>query len=94
MDYVLDGTVRTAIGPGGQKQVRITPELIRVADGTHVWGEPYEGVLSDVFRLQADVAGQVAEALRGSLGSGEQAAVRGAPTEDIEAYRLYLHWRP
>ena len=70
VDYVLDGTVRTAIGPGAQKQVRITPELIRVADGTHIWGEPYEGVLNDVFRLQADVARQVAEALQGSLGTG------------------------
>ena len=90
VDYVLDGTVRTAVGPGGRKQVRITPELIRVADGMHVWAEPYEGVLSDVFRLQADVARQVAEALHGSLGSGEQAAVRRAPTEDLEAYRLYV----
>ena len=90
VDYVLDGTVRTTVGPEGQKRVRITPELIRVDDGTHVWGEPYEGVMSDVFRLQADVARQVAEALRGSLGSEEQAAVRRAPTDDLEAYRLYV----
>jgi TolB-like protein/Flp pilus assembly protein TadD len=90
VDFVLDGTVRTAVTPGGEKQVRITPELIRVADGTHVWGEPYEGVMNDVFRLQADVARQVAEALRGSLGGGEQAAIRRAPTQDLEAYRLYV----
>jgi TolB-like protein len=63
VDYVLDGTVRTAMSYAGPKQVRITPELIKVADGTHVWGEPYEGVLADVFRLQTEVAHQVAEAL-------------------------------
>jgi TolB-like protein len=90
VDYVLDGTVRSAVGPGGQKQVRITPELIRVDDGSHVWGEPYDGGLADVFRLQADVAEHVAEALRGTLGGGEQQAVRRAPTEDVEAYRLYV----
>jgi TolB-like protein len=90
VDYVLDGTVRTAVDPSGRKRVRITPELIKVGDGTHVWGEPYEGDMIDVFRLQADVAGQVAEALRGSLGNAERAAVRRPPTTDLEAYRLYV----
>ena len=89
-DYVLDGTVRWAPGPGGAKQVRITPELIRVSDGIHVWGEPYEGVLADVFRLQSDVAQRVAEALQGNLRPGAAAAVRADPTSDVEAYRLYL----
>jgi len=43
-----------------------------------------------VFRLQADVARQVAEALQGSLGTGTRAAVRREPTKDLEAYRLYV----
>jgi TolB-like protein/tetratricopeptide (TPR) repeat protein len=89
VDYVLDGTVRSALGPTGQKQVRITPELIRVADGTRLWGEPYQRVLTDVFLLQADVAQQVAEVLRGKLGRSEERAVRTAPTMDPEAFRLY-----
>ena len=89
VDYVLDGTVRSATVPTGQKQLRITPELIRVSDGTHVWGEPYEGVMADVFRLQADVAERVAEALRGTLGGGDQRAVRASPTKNFEAFRLY-----
>ncbi len=64
------------VSPSGQRQVRITPELIRVADGTHVWGEPYEAVLADVFPLQADVAAQVAEVLRGTLGGAFSALSR------------------
>ena len=89
VDYVLDGTVRSAAGPTGQKQLRITPELIKVADGTHVWGEPYEGGTADVFRLQADVAERVAEALRGTLERAEKRAVRAGPSNDLEAFRLY-----
>jgi eukaryotic-like serine/threonine-protein kinase len=89
VDYVLDGTVRSARGAGGEKQLRIIPELIKVSDGTHVWGEPYEGRLTDVFRLQADVAERVAEALRGTLGGGDQRAVRAGPTKNLEAFRLY-----
>ena len=89
VEYVLDGTVRSAAGPSGQKQLRITPELIKVSDGTHVWGEPYEGMMADVFRLQADVAERVAEALRGTLGGGEQRAIRVGSTQNLEAFRLY-----
>jgi serine/threonine-protein kinase len=89
VDYVLDGTVRSAVGAAGQKELRITPELIRVADGTHVWGEPYAGVSGDVFRLQADVAEQVAQALQGTLQGNQQRAIRVAPTRDLEAFRLY-----
>jgi TolB-like protein/Tfp pilus assembly protein PilF len=89
VDYVLDGTVRSAIGPGGEKRLRITPELIRVADGTHLWGEPYDGATMDVFHLQSDVAERVAEALRGTLEGSQQRAVRAAPTRDLEAFRLY-----
>ena len=89
VDYVLDGTVRSAVRQTGQKHLRITPELIRVADGTHVWGAPYEGLTGDVFTLQADVAERVAEALRGTLESSQQRAVRAGPTENLEAFRLY-----
>jgi eukaryotic-like serine/threonine-protein kinase len=89
VEYVLDGTVRSATGPAGEKRLRITPELIRVADGTHIWGEPYDGATGDVFRLQSDVAERVAEALRGTLEGSQQRAVRAAPTRDLEAFRLY-----
>jgi serine/threonine-protein kinase len=90
VDYVLDGVVRVAIGPAGERQVRITPELIKVADGSRVWGGLYGGVAADVFQLQADVAGQVAEALQGTLGGEDRRAVRRGPTMDLEAYRLYV----
>ena len=88
VEYVLDGTIRSVPVPGGAKRLRITPELIRVSDGTQIWGEPYDGTTNDVFRLQSDVAEQVARALGGRLGSAEQ-GIQAAPTKDLEAYRLY-----
>ena len=89
VDYVLDGTVRWAKA-GTDTRVRITPALIRVSDGTQIWGEPYEAVPANVFALQADVAEHVARALRVTLLPAERVVVRAAPTEDLEAYRLYL----
>jgi eukaryotic-like serine/threonine-protein kinase len=71
VDYVLDGTVRSAVSASGEKHLRITPELIRVSDGTHIWGEPYVGLTGDVFQLQADVAERVAAALQGSLDASQ-----------------------
>ena len=44
-DDALDGTVRSAIGPTGQKRFALHPSASRVVDGTHVWGEPDEGVM-------------------------------------------------
>src|SRR3954471_1075855 len=88
VDYVLDGTIRSVTVSGRPKRLRITPELIRVSDGTQIWGEPYDGTTTDVFRLQSDVAEQVAQALGGRLGSAER-GTQAAPTKDLEAYRLY-----
>jgi serine/threonine-protein kinase len=97
VQYVLDGTVRWARGPNGTTRVRITPALVRVADGTQLWGEPYDGVPADVFDLQSRVAERVSQSLRGVLLPGEHQALRTAPTEDLVAYRLYLlgreEWR-
>jgi TolB-like protein/tetratricopeptide (TPR) repeat protein/tRNA A-37 threonylcarbamoyl transferase component Bud32 len=90
VQYVLDGTVRWARASNGATHVRITPALIRVGDGTQVWGEPYDGVPADVFELQSDVAERVTQSLRGALLPGERRALRTAPTEDLKAYRLYL----
>ena len=90
VEYVLNGTVRWAAGSSGRREVRISPELIKVSDGTHVWGEPYEGSLANVFELQGTVAERVATALRGALGTEDRAIVRAAPTADVEAYREYL----
>ncbi|HEV8018484.1 MAG TPA: tetratricopeptide repeat protein, partial [Steroidobacteraceae bacterium] len=80
---VLEGSVRKA-----GDRLRITAQLIRAADGSHLWSEVYDRQLNDVFRTQDEIAGAVVAALKVSLlGAPEQ---RAAPTANTEAYTLYL----
>jgi len=70
--------------------VRITPQLIRVADDTHVWTDRYDRVLADVFAMQSDVAESAVKAMGVALLPREQNALREISTNDLEAYDLYL----
>jgi len=90
VNYVLEGSVRWEKPPSGRSRVRVAPQLIRVSDETHVWAQPYDAVLADVFSVQGTIAERVAEALNVSLLGGEQAAVASQPTRDLEAYDLFL----
>jgi TolB-like protein/Flp pilus assembly protein TadD len=88
VDYVLEGTVRwqrASIGPG---RVRVTPQLIRVADETHLWADQYEAVLTDIFTVQSEIAEAVASALGLRLLTGDSARV--VPTRSAEAYDYFL----
>jgi serine/threonine protein kinase/tetratricopeptide (TPR) repeat protein len=90
VSHVLEGSVRWERSGGGSGRVRITPQLIRVADDTHLWSERYDRALLDVFAIQGDVADSVVRALDLKLGSTESNALRVVPTRDLEAYDLYL----
>ncbi len=82
---VLEGSVRKA----GDK-LRITAQLINVADGFHLWSETYDGDMKDILAIQSDVAQRVVEALQVQLGVDEARALAKKPTENPEAHRLYL----
>jgi len=71
-------------------RLRVTAQLISVADGYHLWSETYERELADVFAIQEDVATRVAEALSVRIG-GRSLAPR--PARDLRAYELYLTGR-
>jgi adenylate cyclase len=82
---VLEGSVRKA----GQK-LRVTAQLISVADGYHLWSKDYDGDVNDLLNFQSNVAEQVVHALQVQLGSDEARALAKLPTENPEAHRLYL----
>jgi len=90
VDYVLEGTVRWQKAPHGASRVRVTPQLVRVSDASHVWAKVYDAVLADVFDVQSNIAAQVAETLNVALLAPERQALAVRPTENLEAYDYYL----
>jgi adenylate cyclase len=87
--YVLEGSVRRA----GQ-QVRIGCQLIEAETGHNVWTERFEGELANVFALQDRVVEAVAGALEPNLRLAEIERARRRPTENLNAYELYLRALP
>jgi len=88
--YVLEGTIRWDRTSGGHGRVRITPQLIMVADDSHLWSERYDRVLEDIFTVQSDIAQQVVTHLQTTLLEPERRAIETRPTENMEAYHAYL----
>jgi adenylate cyclase len=86
--HVLEGSVRR-----GNGKVRIAAQLINVATGFHVWSETYDSTEQDVLSLQTDVAKKVASALKLQLHLAESTQLAKAPTQNPEAYDLYLRGR-
>ena len=91
--YLLEGTVRWERSPRGPSQVRVSPALIRVSDGTQVWASQYDTVLAGVFAVQADLATRVAGALDIALGDAERQLLQARPTASLQAYDAYLRGR-
>jgi serine/threonine-protein kinase len=90
VEFVLEGTVRWEKAAAGESRVRVTPQLIRVSDATHLWTNRYDAQLAGVFQIQSDIAQQVARALEITLLEPERRALEAAPTENPEAHDRYL----
>ncbi|MCK4786096.1 MAG: hypothetical protein KAV87_20225, partial [Desulfobacteraceae bacterium] len=90
VDYILEGTVRWQKASISEARIRVTPQLIRVSDATHVWAEVYDDILSEIFQLQTNIAERVVDALNITLLETEQRALTTVPTMSLEAYDYYL----
>jgi TolB-like protein len=90
VDYILEGSVRWDKAPHGASRVRVTPQLVRVSDASHVWANVYDAVLADVFDVQSKIATQVADTLDVTLLAPERQALAVRPTANLEAYDYYL----
>ena len=90
VNYVLEGSVRKA----GNK-VRVTAQLIDVRTDSHLWSGTYDRELEDIFAIQDEISGQIVKALKVALGAGGQEPTAHAekPTENLEAFELYLRGR-
>jgi adenylate cyclase len=81
--HVLEGSVRKS-----GKALRITTELVSVADDSRVWSDTYDRQLDDVFKVQDDIANSVVTALKVSVLA--DSVPRVAPTDNSDAYLHYL----
>jgi eukaryotic-like serine/threonine-protein kinase len=90
VDFLLTGTVRWSKGAGVANRVRVNPELIEVSSSSARWSAPFDAELSDVFKVQSDIAGKVASALDVALARSDQQRLEARPTENLEAYQDYL----
>jgi TolB-like protein/Flp pilus assembly protein TadD len=85
---ILEGSVQK-VGDA----VHINVQLIRAATDDHLWAEVYNRKLDDIFGVEAEVAGAIADTLNAKLSGAEQAAVTKKPTENLAAYDAYLRAR-
>ena len=88
---VLEGSVRKA-----GNRLRITAQLINVANGYSLWSERYDREMEDVFAIQDEIASMIVDKLRVKLVGGSKRSLVKRYTENFEAYNLYLqglyHW--
>ena len=85
---VLEGSVRKA-----GSRLRISAQLVNVADGYHIWSEKYDCEMKDIFAIQDEIALTIADKLKVRLLSDEREGLVKRHTENIEAYNLYLKGR-
>lgn len=84
VENILEGSVRKA-----GSALRITAQLLRGADGFHLWSKTYDKELKDIFAVQEDIAAAVADEIKVTLGIGHSFKQLGS-TDNLEAYELYL----
>ena len=86
VDSILEGSVRKA-----GNRIRVTAQLINVSDACHLWSERYDREMTDVFAIQDEISKVIADKLR--VGLGQERRPLRRPTENLEAYNLYLQGR-
>jgi len=85
--HLLEGSVRK-----DGDQLRVTAQLVRADDGTHLWSKTYARELREVFAVQDEIARDVAQALSVKLDAVTLNRAQGGTT-NIDAYDRYLRWR-
>ena len=88
VDNVLEGSVRKA-----GVRVRITTQLIRATDSSHLWSETYDRDVNDIFAVQDEISKEVVDALKVRLLHAETAVQETGGTHVPEAYEAYLQGR-
>src|SRR6266436_888954 len=83
--YVLAGSLRRS-----GSRLRINTQLVDTSTDFPIWSERYDREMKDVFEVQDEIASKIAQALRITLSPQEQEAIAAKPTDNLQAYDLYL----
>jgi serine/threonine protein kinase/Flp pilus assembly protein TadD len=86
---VLEGTVRR-----DGNHVRVSTELVDASNDNTIWADSYDRDLTDIFAIQSEIAQKVASRLRARLSPEEEKDIAEKPTDNLEAYDLYLQAKP
>jgi len=92
VDYIMVAKVRWAKNADGTSRVQLSPELVDLSGAapTTKWQQPFDASLTDVFKVQADIAGQVAQALDVVLADSVSQQLAARPTANLPAYDAFL----
>jgi adenylate cyclase len=82
---LVEGSVRRAAG-----RVRVSAQLIDAAADQHLWARTFDRELRDIFAVQSELAGEIANALQISLTANEELRLARRPTDNLQAYELFL----
>src|SRR5438874_11804454 len=88
VSHVLEGSVQK-VG----ERVHINVQLIQAGTDAHLWAQSYDRQLTDIFSVEAEVAKSIADSLSATLSPQEKAQVEAKPTDNADAYVLYLRAR-
>src|SRR5262249_1210076 len=86
--HILEGSVQKA-----GNQVRVNVQLINAMNDAHLWADTFDRQLTDIFGVESEIAKNIAEKLQAKITGSEKSSMVKAPTENPEAYELYLKGR-
>jgi TolB-like protein len=83
--YIMEGSVQRS-----RDRLRINATLIDARTDTHVWAETYDRTAADLFAIQSELAQSIVTQLKGKLSPQQKAEIEERPTQDLDAFELYL----
>ncbi len=83
--YIMEGSVQRA-----RDRLRINATLIDARTDTHIWAETYDRTAADLFAIQSELAQSIVTQLKAKLSPQQKAEIEERPTQDLDAFELYL----
>jgi TolB-like protein/Tfp pilus assembly protein PilF len=83
--YIMEGSVQRA-----RDRLRINAQLIDARTDTHIWAETYDRTAADLFAIQSELAQSIVTQLKAKLSPEQKAEIEAQPTQDLDAFELYL----